>query len=52
MGENITLTLNRTISMDTMVVMPGFFVPEYFKPNNRVRRLEVTADKNLTIPVC
>ena len=42
-GEFIELSLNRDMTIDTIGVMPGFFVERYFKTNNRVKKLKVRA---------
>ncbi len=45
-GEFIELSLNRAMTIDTIAVMPGFFVARYFKTNNRVKRLKVRAENS------
>jgi ankyrin repeat protein len=42
-GEKIVLRLNREIAVDEIGIAPGYFDKQWFKDNNRIRSMKITA---------
>ena len=49
-GQEVKLKLDKPVTVDRIDVMPGFFDPQWWSSNNRVKKLEVTYDgKKMTL---